>query len=276
MARRTSLSRAAPATLIAWLAALLVAFPLLWALVTSFKPELDAIQLPPRLRGVDWTLDNYREVLADGAYYRCALNSVLIAGGATLAALMLALPAAWAMAFAPTRRTRGLLLWMLSTKMLPPVGLLVPVYLICRDLNLLDTRAAVIAMLCVGNLPIAIWMLYAHLREVPAAIVEAARMDGARLLDEIVQVLLPLILPGIASTFLLNFTLAWNESFWSLNLTSTQAAPLTAFIAGFSAPQGLFWAKLSAASMLSIAPVLVIGWFCQRQLVQGLTFGAVK
>lgn len=273
---RTSPLRAASINAAAWLAALIVAFPILWALVTSFKPELEAIRFPPRFVRFHWTLENYRDVLADGSYYRFALNSVLISGGATLIALALAIPAAWAMAFAPSTRTRGLLLWMLSTKMLPAVGVLVPIYLIYRNFGLLDTWAGITTMLCISNLPIIVWMLYSNFKEVPKEILEAGRMDGAVIWQEMVFVLMPLVLPGLASTFLLGFTLAWNESFWTLNLTTTNAAPLTAYIASFSSPQGLFWAKLSAASMLSIAPVLLIGWFSQKQLVRGLTFGAVK
>jgi sorbitol/mannitol transport system permease protein len=119
-------------------------------------------------------------------------------------------------------------------------------------------------------------MLFSNFREVPAEILEASRMDGVSIWQELIIVLAPMALPGIASTFFLIFTLAWNESFWTLNLTTTQAAPLTTFIAAFSSPQGLFWARLTAASMLSIIPVLLIGWLCQRQLVRGLTFGAVK
>ncbi|MBC2665432.1 carbohydrate ABC transporter permease [Novosphingobium flavum] len=263
-------------TALAWAAALAVAFPLLWTFITSFKPELEAVAFPPRLTGVDWTLENYRTVLDEGGYARSALNSVVIAGASTLAAMALAIPAAWAMAFAPTPRTRGLLLWMLSTKMLPPVGVLMPIYLIYRDAGLLDTRAGVILLLALGNLPVLVWMLYTHFREVPGEVLEAARLDGASVVQELTQVLLPLALPGLASAFLLIFTLGWNEAFWTLNLTSTEAAPLTAFMATFSSPQGLFFGRLSAASILSILPIVAIGWFCQRQLVRGLTFGAVK
>jgi sorbitol/mannitol transport system permease protein len=126
------------------------------------------------------------------------------------------------------------------------------------------------------NLPIIIWMLYTYFKEIPVDILEAARMDGAELWKEIVYVLVPMAVPGIASTLLLNVILAWNESFWTINLTAAQAAPLTAFISSFSSPQGLFWAKLSAASTLAIAPILLLGWFSQKQLVRGLTFGAVK
>ena len=273
---RTRRSHRAIATVLAFAAALAMAFPLLWALLTSFKTELEAVASPPRFLSFDWTLANYRIVLADGGYLHSLANSVIIAGGSSALVLVLAIAAAWAMAFAPTSRTRGMLLWMLSTKMLPPVGVFIPVFLFYRDVGLLDSRIGVALLLAAGNLPIAAWMLFSNFREVPGEILEAARMDGASLWQEIATVLTPLALPGIASTFFLIFTLAWNESFWSLNLVTTNAAPLPAFIAAFSSPQGLFWARLSAASILSIAPVLLIGWLCQRQLVRGLTFGAVK
>ena len=167
-------------------------------------------------------------------------------------------------------------MWMLSTKMMPAVAVLVPIYLIFRDTGLLDSRIGLMIMLMLINLPIVVWMLYTYFREIPGEILEAARMDGASLWKEIVYVLTPMAVPGIASTLLLNIILAWNEAFWTIQLTTTNAAPLTAFIASFSSPQGLFWAKLSAASTMAIAPILILGWFSQKQLVRGLTFGAVK
>jgi sorbitol/mannitol transport system permease protein len=209
-------------------------------------------------------------------YFHHALNSIIIAGGSVLLALLIAVPAAWSMAFAPSERTRGTLLWMLSTKMMPPVGVMVPIYLFFRDWGLLDTRTGLVLLLCLGNLPIVVWMLFTYFKEIPKDILEAARMDGATIGKELIYVLTPMAVPGIASTLLLNFILAWNEAFWTLVLTTSNAAPLTAFIASYSSPEGLFWAKLSAASTLAIAPILVLGWFSQRQLVRGLTFGAVK
>ena len=131
-------------------------------------------------------------------------------------------------------------------------------------------------MLCLADLPIVIWMLFTYFKEIPKDILEAARMDGATTWKEIVFVLTPMAVPGIASTVLLNVILAWNEAFWTLNLSAAGAAPLTAFIASYSSPEGLFWAKLSAASTLAIAPILIMGWFSQKQLVRGMTFGAVK
>jgi polyol transport system permease protein len=185
-------------------------------------------------------------------------------------------PAAWSMAFVPSKRTKDILLWMLSTKMLPAVGVLYPIYLIFINLGMLDTRTGLVAVMMLINLPIIVWMLYTYFREIPGEILEAARMDGASLRAEILYVLTPMAIPGIASTILLNFILAWNEAFWSLNLTAAKAGPLTAFIASYSSPEGLFYAKLSAASTMAIAPILILGWFSQKQLVRGLTFGAVK
>jgi sorbitol/mannitol transport system permease protein len=193
-----------------------------------------------------------------------------------LLALALAIPAAYSMAFFPTRRTRDILLWMLSTKMLPAVGVLVPIYLLWRDLGLLDTVFGLILVDSLSVLPIVVWMLFSFFREVPSVILEASRMDGATEIEELFHVLLPLCAPGIAATALLSIILCWNEAFWSLNLTTVKAATLTAFTASFSSPEGLFWAKLSAASTLSIAPILIFGWISQRQMVRGLSFGAVK
>jgi sorbitol/mannitol transport system permease protein len=244
-------------------------------LLASFKTEVQAVQTPPLLI-FHPTLENYRDIFGRADYLAFAWNSVAISLIATAVTLTLAVPAAFAMAFYPTHRTRGTLLWMLSTKMLPAVGVLVPIYLLARDAGLLDTRSALIVIYVLSNLPIAIWMLFTFFRETPKDIIEASRIDGADVRQVILVVLLPLVMPGIASTGLLNIILCWNEAFWSLNLSAHSAAPLTAFIASFSAPQGLFWAKLSAASVLAIAPILIFGWISQRQLVRGLTFGAVK
>jgi len=276
MARTSDIRHKLIFTVVAWTAALLIFFPILWTLLTSFKTEGDAVAIPPKFLFFDWTTQNYAEVWERTDYLRHFGNSVLISLGSTLIGLLVAIPAAWAMAFSPTRRTRSVLLWMLSTKMLPAVGVLVPIYLLFKRAGLLDTRIGLVIVLMLSNLPIIIWMLFTYFREIPRDILEAARMDGATLAHELVHILGPMALPGIASTLLLNVILAWNESFWTLNLTAASTGPLTAFIASFSAPEGLFYAKLSAASMLAIAPIVVLGWLSQKQLVRGLTFGAVK
>lgn len=262
-------------TILGWGAASLMFFPIAWMVLTSFKTEIMAVSTPPALI-FQPTLDNYTTVQARADYVGFAINSVVLSVGATALALLIAVPAGYAMAFFPSKRTRGTLLWMLSTKMLPPVGVLVPIYLLFKQFNLIDSHLGLILVYALMNLPIIIWMLFTFFKEVPDGILEAGRIDGADAWDEIRHLLLPLAVPGIASTALLSIILCWNEAFWSLNLTTKDAAPLTAFIASFSAPEGLFWAKLSAASTMAIAPILVLGWLSQKQLVRGLTFGAVK
>jgi sorbitol/mannitol transport system permease protein len=177
------------------------------------------------------------------------MNSVILAVGSTLMALIVAIPAAWAMAFSPTKRTKDILMWMLSTKMMPAVGALVPIYVIAQTTGLLDSLTVLTIIFTLSNLPIMVWMLYSNFKEIPGEILEASRMDGATLWQEFRMVLLPLTMGGLASTGLLCLVLSWNEA---------------------------FWAKLSAASFMAIGPIVVFGWFSQKQLVQGLTFGAVK
>ncbi|MEQ8589593.1 MAG: carbohydrate ABC transporter permease [Roseitalea porphyridii] len=276
MARAVTTRRKTINTVLAWSIGILIFFPILWTILTSFKTEAQAINDPPLFLFFDWTLENYAVVQERSDYMRFLWNSVIIAGGSTLIGVIIGIPAAWSMAFVPSKRTKDILLWMLSTKMLPAVGVLYPIYLIFIELGLLDSRAGLVIVIMLINLPIIVWMLYTYFREIPGEILEAARMDGASLREEILYVLTPMAVPGIASTILLNFILAWNEAFWTLNLTAAQAAPLTAFIASYSSPEGLFYAKLSAASTMAIAPILILGWFSQKQLVRGLTFGAVK
>ena len=203
-----------------WGIALLLFFPILWMVLTSFKGEVAAIAVPPQVLFTP-TLESYIEVQARADYLHFAINSLVVSLGGTLLALAFAVPAAYAMAFHPTKRTRGTLLWMLSTKMLPPVGVLVPIYLLFRTLNLLDTRTGLVVIYALMNLPIVVWMLFTFFKEVPREILEAGRMDGARTGGEFWFLLLPLSLPGIASTGLLSLILCWNEAFWSLNLTSS-------------------------------------------------------
>src|SRR6266404_78908 len=275
MARKVTARRVWVSTAAAWLSGFLIFLPILWMVLTSFKTELEAFAMPPTFLFFHWTTENYATVQGRSDYVHHALNSIMVAGGSTLIALLIAIPAAWSMAFAPTKRTKDVLLWMLSTKMMPPVGVLVPIYLIYRDFGLLDTRAGLVLILCLGNLPIVIWMLFTYFKEIPKDILEAARMDGATIGRELVYVLTPMAIPGLASTLLLNFILAWNEAFWTLNLSTLDAAPLTVFIASYSSPEGLFWAKLSAASTLAIAPIIILGWFTQRQRVRK-SFGPVN
>src|ERR1700683_1748453 len=276
MAIKKSAGQRIGVTILAWVVAFLIFFPILWTFLTSFKSELDAIAMPPKFLFFNWTLENYADVQQRSNYLKFAFNSVVLSVGANLVGLLIAVPAAWSMAFAPTKRTKDLLIWMLSTKMMPGAGVFSGIYFLFLQAHLIDSRWGVGFLLMMANLPIIVWMLYTYFKEIPVDILEAARMDGASLANEIIYVLTPMAVPGIASTMLLSVILSWNEAFWTLNLTNVNAAPLTNMIASFSSPEGDFWALLSAASVLAIAPILILGWFSQRQLVRGLTFGAVK
>jgi sorbitol/mannitol transport system permease protein len=262
-------------TVAAWVVTLVVVFPLIWLVLTAFKTEQQAIAIPPQLFFTP-TLESFAEVNERSDYLLHAGNSVITSVLSTVLGLLIAAPAAYSMAFFRTKRTRDVLMWMLSTKMMPAVGALVPVYVMAQTAGLLDSLTVLTIVFTMSNLPIMVWMLYSGLKDIPPDILEAARMDGATLWDEFVQVIRPLAMGTLASTGLLCLVLSWNESFWALNLSSAKAGTLAALIASYSSPEGLFWAKLSAASLMAIAPIVVVGWFSQKQLVQGLTFGAVK
>jgi len=259
--------------IIGWIVALIIFFPIFWMIITAFKTEQGAYSPDLIFKP---TLESFRDVFARSNYFLFMLNSIYVSVGSTLVCFVFAIPAAYSMAFFPTPKTQGRLLWMLSTKMMPAVGVLIPIYLLWKSLGLLDNVLGLIIIYALMNLPIGIWMIYTYFCEIPGAILEAARIDGANIWEELWYLLRPMSLPGISSTGLILIIFAWNEAFWSINLTSAKAAPLTVFIASYSSPEGLFWAKLSAASLLAVAPIMVLGWMTQKQLVRGLTFGAVK
>jgi sorbitol/mannitol transport system permease protein len=259
--------------ILGWVVAIIFFFPIFWMTITAFKTEKGAYS--PDIFFIP-TLESFGDVFARSNYLLFALNSIVISFGSTLLCFILAIPSAYRMAFFPTEKSQSTMLWMLSTKMMPAVGVLIPIYILWQRLGLLDTVHGLIVIYTLMNLPIAVWMVYTYFMEVPKGILEAARIDGADAWKELWYLLRPMTMPGIASTALLLIILAWNEAFWSLNLSSAKAAPLTVFIASYSSPEGFFFAKLSAASFLAVAPILVLGWLTQKQLVRGLTFGAVK
>ena len=262
-------------TVAAWVITLLIVFPLIWLLITSFKTEQQAIAIPPQLIFAP-TMESFEEVNERSDYLLFAKNSIITSVLSTILGLAIAAPAAYSMAFFRTKRTRDILMWMLSTKMMPAVGALVPIYVMAQTAGLLDSLTALTIVFTLSNLPIMVWMLYSGFKDIPPDILEAARMDGANVWSEFKHVIRPLTMGTLSSTGLLCLVLSWNEAFWSLNLSSAKAGTLAVLIASYSSPEGLFWAKLSAASLMAIAPIVVVGWFSQKQLVQGLTFGAVK
>jgi sorbitol/mannitol transport system permease protein len=251
-------------------------FPILWMFLTSFKTEQLAIQFPPPLF-FEPTLENWRVALLNSPFLEYLRNTVIITFFSILLALLLGVPTAYAMAFYQTRRTDASLLWMMSTRMLPPAGVIVPLYVIFLQTNLLDTHLGLIILYAGMNFPLVVWMLRSFMLEVPYEVIEAARLDGANLGQEFGRVILPLLIPGLAATALLAMIFTWNEFFLAVNLTSRDASPLSVYVSTFKAAQGnLFIAKMSAAATAAVIPVLVAGWVAQRQLVTGLTMGAIK
>ena len=260
--------------LLTYAIALLVFFPILWTLLTAFKTEADAAATPPILV-FQATLDNFRAVFSAN-YLSYFENTALLAGGSTLLALVLGLPAAYSLAFNPSRHTPKVLSWVLSTKMLPAVGALIPLIVIYKRVHLFDSRLGMILLYAAFNLPLVIWMMRSFFADLPKEILEASVVDGAGFLRIMTRIVLPLTAPGLAATALLSLIFSWNEFLLAVNLTSANAGTLPVFISSFMTSEGLFWAKMSAASTLAVAPVILAGWLAQRSLVRGLTFGAVK
>ena len=261
---------------LACIVALMFFFPIFWMVLTSFKTDADAVK-PEHLLLFSPTIENYVNMAENYDYWRFAINSVITTIFATAFTLFVGVPAAYAMAFNPGRHTKDILMWMLSTKMLPAAAVLYPMTFLTKNfLGIFDTHFLVIMVLSLINLPIVIWMLFTYFKEIPKEIIEAGKMDGAGIWGEIREIVLPLAWGGLASTALLCFIFCWNEAYWTVRLTTTDAATLSKLIEGNRAPEGLFFGRLSAVSTAAVGPIVVLGWFCQKQLVRGLTFGAVK
>ena len=261
---------------LAWAVAILFFFPIFWMVFTSFKTDADAVK-PEYLFLFTPTFENYVNMTENYDYWRFAVNSVITSVFATLLTLVVGVPAAYAMAFDPSRHTKDILVWMLSTKMLPAAAVLYPMTFLTKNfLGIFDTHFLIIIVLSLINLPIVIWMLFTYFKEIPKEIIEAGKMDGVNIWGEIKDIVLPLAWGGLASTALLCFIFCWNEAYWTVRLTTTEAATLSKLIEGNRAPEGLFFGRLSAVSTAAVGPIVVLGWFCQKQLVRGLTFGAVK
>ena len=274
VAQQTKFSKVALPVL-AWIVALIFFFPLAYMVLTSFKTDADAVK-PEFLFSFTPTLENYTNMTENYDYWRFATNSIITSVSATLFTLFVGVPCAYAMAFTPSRGTKDILMWMLSTKMLPAAAVLYPMIFMTKAAGLYDTHFLIIMVLSLINLPIVIWMLFTYFKDIPKDIIEAGKMDGLNTWGEVKEILIPLAWGGIASTALLCFIFCWNEAYWTVRLTTTEAATLSKLIEGNRAPEGLFFGRLSAVSTAAVGPIVVLGWFCQKQLVQGLTFGAVK
>ena len=261
-------------SMLGWIVALGMFFPVLWMVLTAFKQERDAFTSPPKF-AFSPTLDQFDAVLS-GGLTAALLNSLWTTVGSTVLVILLALPAAYALSIRPIERWQDVLFFFLSTRMLPVVGAIVPIYIIARDIAMLDNVWTLVVLYTAINMPIAVWMLRSFMSEVPTEVLEAARVDGASLWQEARKVLLPMIAPGIAATALICVIFAWNEFFLAVTLTAVRAQTVPVYLVGFITSEGAFWARLSAAATLAAIPVLLAGWIAQRYLVRGLTLGAIK
>jgi len=257
-----------------WVIAILFVFPLIWMVLTSFKQEADAYTDPPKLV-FGPTLDQFAGVI-DRGFLPYLANSAGVTAMVTLIVLIFAIPAAYALSIAPVKGTTNALGFFLSTKMLPVVAAIIPLYVISQNMKLLDNVWALVILYTSMNLPLAIWMMRSFFLEVPTEMMEAARVDGANLPTLLYKIILPVVAPGIAATALICVIFSWTEFFYAVNLTAARAGTVPVFLVGFITSEGLYWAQLSAAALLASLPVMIVGWIAQNHLVRGLSMGAVK
>jgi sorbitol/mannitol transport system permease protein len=260
--------------LAAWAIALLFVAPIIWMVLTSLHSESNAATNPPSI-GAGLTLSGYKTFF-DSDPWPYLANSLSAAVFSTLIVLLLAFPAAYALTIKPVKKWRDVMFFFLSTKFLPQVAAVLPIFLIARDLGLLDHVLALIIVYAAMNLPVAIWMMRSFLAEIPREVVEAAELDGANLRTILLKILLPLTAPGLAAVALICFIFSWNELLFARVITATVAETAPVFLTGFITSEGLFLSKLCAAAVIISLPVLIAGFAAQDKLVQGLSFGAVK
>lgn len=262
----------------AWLVGLIFFFPVFWMVLSGFKTELDA-NASPKLFFTP-TLEQFRTVTAQTqgllGFSEAITNSIIIVGVSTLVVMILAVPAAYALSIRPIKRARDVLFFFISTKFLPVVAGILPLWIIARNFGVLNTRILLIILYMGFNLPLAVWMLRSFFKEVPVALIEASQIDGATTRQQIQKVMLPIVAPGLAATALLVVIFAWNEFFLAVQLNPVEGSTIPIWITTFVSTRGNFLAKLSAASTLATLPVVIAGWIAQKRMIRGLAMGAVK
>jgi len=253
-------------------------FPVLWMVLNGFKTEDEANGTPVFF--FEPTLDQFREVTANiagrASFSEVYVNSFVIVLVSTAIVMILAVPAAFALSVRPVAKWRDVLFFFISTKFLPVVAGILPVYIIAREFDLLNTRWSLIIMYTALNLPLAVWMLRSFFQDVPKELIEAAQIDGASLWSQLTSIVMPIVAPGLAATALLCFIFAWNEFFLSLQLNTSGAQTASVWVRGFESQREQFIAKLSAASTLVVLPVVIAGWVAQKRMIRGLAMGAIK
>jgi sorbitol/mannitol transport system permease protein len=264
--------------LLAWLVGLVFFFPVFWMLLSSFKEEQDANTSPKLIFSP--TLDRYRDVTSNPegtlAFGEAVTNSVIVVLASTLIVLALAIPAAYALAIRPVPRWRDVLFFFISTKFLPIVASILPIWVLAEHFDKLNTRTVLIVLYTAINLPLAIWMLRSFFMEIPRELIEAADIDGAKLRAQLTSIVLPIAAPGIAATALLCVIFAWNEYFYAVQLNPAAGSTVPQWVTTNISTRGNFLAKLSAASVLACIPVVLAGWLAQKRMIRGLSMGAIK
>jgi sorbitol/mannitol transport system permease protein len=264
--------------LLAWVFGLVFFFPVFWMILSSFKSERDANASPKLL--FDPTLDRYRDVMGgtEGllSFSTAATNSATVVLLSTLLVLAMAIPAAYALAIQPIPKWRDVLFFFISTKFLPIVASILPIWIIASRFDKLNTLTVLVVLYTAINLPLAIWMLRSFFMEIPRELIEASEIDGAKLRGQLTSVVLPIAAPGIAATALLCVIFAWNEYFYALQLNPVDGSTIPLWVNTHVSTRGNFLAKLSAASVLACIPVVLAGWIAQKRMIRGLAMGAIK
>ena len=265
-------------TFLAYLVVFVVIFPIIWMVLNSFKEEIDANASPKLF--FEPTLDRYSEVTEETpgllSFNEAFMNSAWIVLISTALVMLMAIPAAYALAIRPVKAWRDALFFFISTKFLPIVAAILPLWIIARDLDLLNTRTILIILYTAMNLPLAVWMLRSFFAEVPKELIEASQIDGCSLFGQIRQVILPIVAPGLAATALLCVIFAWNEFFLAVQLNPVNGSTVPVWVASQESGRGNFLAKISAASVLATLPVVLAGWVAQKRMIRGLAMGAIK
>jgi sorbitol/mannitol transport system permease protein len=264
--------------LLAWIVGLVFFFPVFWMVLNSFKSEQDANTSPKLF--FHPTLDRYRDVTKSAtgllSFGEAFANSAIVVLLSTAIVMALAIPAAYALAIHPVHKWRDVLFFFISTKFLPVVASILPVWILARNLHLLNTRQSLIILYTGINLPLAVWMLRSFFQEVPRELIEAAEIDGASLRGQLTSIILPIAAPGIAATALLCVIFAWNEFFYAVQLNPVKGSTVPIWVTTNISTRGDFLAKLSAASVLACIPVVLAGWIAQKRMIRGLAMGAIK
>jgi sorbitol/mannitol transport system permease protein len=274
MMRLTFRLGTAVSSLVAYAVTILIVFPIAWMVMTGFKDEVSAYQMPPSLTFTP-TLSNFNNAMNNG-FMSYLSHSVVAVGASTLLALALGTLAAFALIWHPRKSNAGILFWLISTKFMPAVGVLVPLYIIFKDIHLLDTLLALIIVYAAINIPLVVWIMYSYFSDIPKELLEAGRVDGAHDWQVLLRIILPISLPGMAVAALLSAIFSWNEFLFAVTFTYTEAPTVPVFVSSYVTSEGLFWARMSMALSLAIVVPVLLGWVAQRQLIRGLTLGAVK